>query len=1202
MNHRIELVGMRLCHRGLLLALCCLGVVAPRIVQSATLPPGFTETVIPGPIAGSWNEAVGITFDPTGRTFVWERAGRVWMKDAGATNFTQLLDISPEVGNWADHGLTGFALDPGFQTNGNIYLLYVVDRHHLLYFGTGGYSTNSNDYNSATLGRLTRYTCQATNNFQVDEASRLVLIGSSISNGIPILSDTHGVGTLIFSPDGTLIVSCGDGATPNAVDLGGAAGTSTAPQGLTDGIIRPKENIGGYRSQLLDCLNGKILRIDPATGNGVPSNPYFNAGSPGSIPSRVWTLGMRNPFRFTLRPDSGSHDPADGQPGVIYAGEVGWDNWESLKVITGPAKNMGWPLFEGLTLTTFSAGGNYDVDVYNQDAPNPLYPGGGCQQYFSFRQLLKQETTNAANFPPFNNPCDSALNIPTNIPQFLHTRPVLDWNHGAPTTRTPTFDGSGDATTADVGAGGSPVSGTPFQGNCSVGGAWYHDAAGFPEAYHDTYFHADWGTFVVKNMIFDTNNRPVAVSNFMSDAGAVTCIVQHPFDGSLFYVSYNYGDAGTVRQITYTGNRTPVPVASADLYYGPGPLMVQFSSAGSSDPDGQPISYLWNFGDGSATSTAANPSHNFTSPGSTPTNYTVTLTVTDSPGLSANTTLHVVLNDTPPVVTINTPTNGTLFSISAPQNFNLTASVTDAESGDAQLGYVWQTVMHHNQHDHLVASSTNHAATTVTEPIGCDGVNIYYFRVILTVTDPTGLATTKEVRLFPNCGFTDTPPTLTDITNQSTALGVTIGPLPFTIGDAQVSAANLQLSATSSNLALVPVNNILFGGSGSNRTVTVTPASGLNGTSLITINVNDGPNTVSDSFLLTVTGTNSPPTISGVANQSTGDGTPTAPNPFTVADVNTPAGNLTLSGFAASTNLVPTANFSFGGSGSNRTMSVTPAPGQTGSTLVTIVVSDGQLSASNNFTLTVTALTEATKSFTNAAAIMIPDEGASTPYPSTINVTGLGGTITNVTVVLRNLTQTWASDVDVLLVGPDGQAMVLMSDCGEGNANNVTLTLSDGAATSLPAAELVSGTFKPTNLTDASPGGDNYPSPAPAGPYGSTFATFTGTGANGVWSLYVFDDGPGDLGSFAEGWSMTITTVAPPNTAPTISSVSFIAAGHLQLVGTGAADVAYTVQKSSDLLTWEMLGTTTANESGAFVFVDSTVGAAPRRFYRLVFP
>ncbi|MEY4385507.1 MAG: hypothetical protein RLY20_790 [Verrucomicrobiota bacterium] len=1131
-----RLKGLQIC----VLAAVLLVLPAP-FLSAATVPAGFTETLIPGPgTGGAWSEAIGVTFSDAGRMFVWERPGRIWFKDPEDSGFTKLLDISEEVGSWDDHGCVGFALDPQFAVNGYIYLLYAVDRYYLLNYGTPNYNPNANLTFDATIGRLTRYTCVATNNFRsIDLASRWVMVGDSKTNGIPICSGTHGMGSIVFGQDGTLLISCGDGASPASVDLGGATGGSYAPQALTDGILRPKENVGMYRSQLVDCLNGKVLRLDPATGNGVPSNPFYDAANPKSPRSRVWALGLRNSFRMSRRPNTGSHDPNDANPGVLYMGEVGWDTWESLKVITGPRQNMGWPVFEGLTTTpafAFGGGSPADFDIYNQDAPNPEYPGSGCSQYFSFRQLLKQDSLAAADQPPFNNPCKTSVKIPATIPQFLHRRPVLDWNHASAITRTPTYNGSGQATVANVGAVGSPVSGAQFQGNCAVGGTWY-TANSFPTQYQNTYFLGDWGQGVIKNIVLTTNDQPVAVNDFASAAGSVVCMAPHPSDGSIYYISYNYGDAGTVRKVSYTGNRTPVAVAYADKNFGPGPLTVQFTGGSSSDPDGQTLTYSWNFGDGSAVSTAANPSHTFTPPNSSAAPYTVTLTVTDSGGLSASSSLLIVANDTPPNVTITSPTNGTLYSTVTNTSFNLTASVADAETSDAQLVYKWETILRHNNHFHVVGTTTNHVGTTTVEPIGCDGVNLYHYRVALTVTDPAGLATVSEIGLFPNCGTTDTPPTISDITNQTVALGVATPALPFVIGDAQVAAANLQLSATSSNLTLVPVNNIVFGGSGANRTVTVTPQPGISGTSLITVIVNDGPNSVSDSFLLTASGSNAPPTISGLTNQTTGESTPIA-NSFTVSDPNTPAGNLSVSAFAANQTLVPTANIVFGGSGSNRVVTVTPAPSQTGTTTITVVVNDGQLTASNSYSLTVIPLTAATKSFTNAAAITIPDSGPSPTYPSTINVSGLGGTITNVTVTLRNLTHTWASDADVLLVSPSGQAMVLMSDCGDGPANNVTLTLTDAAAQAMPSSGLTTGTYHPTDYVDSSPGGDTYPSPAPSSPYAANFAVFSGIGANGTWSLYVVDDGAGDSGSLAGGWSLTLTTVQPSGAqTPTITDI-----------------------------------------------------------------
>ncbi len=617
-------------------------------LSAATVPAGFTDTVIPGPSGGSWNEAVGITFDITGRMFVWERGGRVWFKDPGDASFTKLLDISAEVGEYGDHGCLGFALDPAFRTNGYMYILYNVEREYLLYYGTTNYNSATKLDEQATIGRLTRYTCQASNVFRtVDPASRLILIGETKETGFPSVSHSHGVGSVVFGEDGTLLVSCGSGGTAWAADTGGAQTLSFAPQGLADGIIRPKEDVGDFRSQLVDCLNGKVVRIDPATGNGIPSNPYYDAANPRSPHSRVWALGLRQPFRMALRPNSGSQNAADGKPGVLYIGDVGWNTYESLRVVSGPKQNSGWPTYEGFYITPAYNGASFDVDIANQDAPNPLYPASGCSRYFSFRQLLHEDTLAAAGQPPFANPCNAATNIPSSIQQFLHHRPVLDWIHGSTTTETPIYGSSGQAQKVDVGAPGSPVSGAQFPGVCAVGGTWYTGTA-FPTQYRNTYFFADWGQGLIENLTCDQNDKPLNLANFASSAGTVVCVVQHPLDGSLYYVTYTYGSAGSVQQIAYTGNGKPTAAASADKYYGPAPLTVQLSSSGSSDPNGLSLTYSWNFGDGSALSTQANPSHTFSATNGVPTEFVVTLTVTNSAGLSAQASLSVIANGPPP--------------------------------------------------------------------------------------------------------------------------------------------------------------------------------------------------------------------------------------------------------------------------------------------------------------------------------------------------------------------------------------------------------------------------------------------------------------------------------------------------------------------------------------------------------------------------
>src|SRR5262249_50621665 len=132
-------------------------------------------------------------------------------------------------------------------------------------------------------------------------------------------------------------------------------------------------------------------------------------------------------------------------------------------------------------------------------------------------------------------------------------------------------------------------------------------------------------------------------------------------------------------------------------------------------------------------------------------------------------------------------------------------------------------------------------------------------------------------------------PTISDITNQTINQNTSTAPLSFTVGDVETPAASLTVSGSSSNPTLVPNANIVFGGSGANRPVTVTPAPGQTGTSTITVTVSDGSLTASDTFLLTVNAVNTPPTISDIVNQTVNEDTPTGALPFTVGDAETPA-------------------------------------------------------------------------------------------------------------------------------------------------------------------------------------------------------------------------------------------------------------------------------------------------------------------------
>ena len=169
-------------------------------------------------------------------------------------------------------------------------------------------------------------------------------------------------------------------------------------------------------------------------------------------------------------------------------------------------------------------------------------------------------------------------------------------------------------------------------------------------------------------------------------------------------------------------------------------------------------------------------------------------------------------------------------------------------------------------------------------------------------------------------------------------------------------------------------------------------------------------------------------------------------------------------------------------------------------------------------------------SFANPAPITIPDSGQATPYPSTIQVSGLTTAITDVNVVLTGYSHTCPFDVAVLVVAPTGQQSLLMADLGPGGgcppAVGANLTFDDAAATAVPYPP-TTGTWKPTDGEPAS--ANPFPAPAPPGDtHPASLAAFNGLVGNGTWSLYVIDENGGDTGTISGGWSLSITTAPEP--------------------------------------------------------------------------
>ena len=364
------------------------GLTAVRLATTllVTPPEGFVVDTV----GGAFSEVVGVQALPDGRLVAWERSGLVWMIGADGVRLpAPVIDIREEVGAWRDFGLLGLAVHPNFPAEPTLFLAYVVDRHHLMNFGTAGYSPTTSDYYSATIGRVTRYSLDpAADHAAVVPGSRRVLLGETATTGVPILHQSHGIGTLQFGQDGTLLLSTGDSASYATVDLGGQVSGGWMTQALADGIVAAREDVGAFRSQLVDSLCGKLLRIDPETGDGVPSNPWFDAAAPRSARSRVFSLGLRNPYRMTMLQGSGSHDPADADPGQFLVGDVGWGGYEEVSVIDGPGLNLGWPVFEGL---------GYQSGYALAPTANPDSAVGACAP-MPFRELLREDSAAPPSF------------------------------------------------------------------------------------------------------------------------------------------------------------------------------------------------------------------------------------------------------------------------------------------------------------------------------------------------------------------------------------------------------------------------------------------------------------------------------------------------------------------------------------------------------------------------------------------------------------------------------------------------------------------------------------------------------------------------------------------------------------------------------------------------------------------------------------
>ncbi|MBN1529109.1 MAG: PQQ-dependent sugar dehydrogenase, partial [Thermoleophilaceae bacterium] len=299
---------------------------------AAIAPSGFQQTTA---ITGlEWPMA--LRFAPDGRVFVAQKNGIIKLyDDVNDPTPTTYADLSTKVQDLWDRGLLGLALDPQFTTGRPfVYALYTHDA------AIGGTAPRwgddcptppgANDEGCVVSGRLSK----------LSGGSEQVLVEDWCQQ-----FPSHSIGTVTFGSDGALYAGAGDGASFNEADYGQRGvpvnpcadppGGTISPPAAEGGALRSQDARTSGDPQTLD---GSIIRVNPDTGAALADNP--NAASSDPNLRRIIAYGLRNPFRFTMRP--GTTD--------IYLGDVGWNTWEEINRLPSPAapvENFGWPCYEG---------------------------------------------------------------------------------------------------------------------------------------------------------------------------------------------------------------------------------------------------------------------------------------------------------------------------------------------------------------------------------------------------------------------------------------------------------------------------------------------------------------------------------------------------------------------------------------------------------------------------------------------------------------------------------------------------------------------------------------------------------------------------------------------------------------------------------------------------------------------------------------
>lgn len=640
-------------------------------------------------------EPVDMAVLPDGRVLTTARNGDVRLVDGdnGTTTLVNHIDVYAN----SEDGLQTIALDPDFEENGYVYVVYSpldADGDGVNDTPTGSAPDTlpagaDDSYWDQWLGvnRLSRYVWTGET---LDLSTEQVILDIEVNRG----QCCHVGADIAFDGDGNLYLSTGDNTPSGAGGSGGYAP-------INDAEGRNPGNDARRSAGNTNDLRGKILRIHVEEDGSytIPEGNLFEPGTEGTR-AEIFVMGVRNPFRISVDIETntltwGDYGP-DAQTAEAGRGPMGYVEW-NITSLDDP-HNSGWPYYHGNA-------------AYND---------------WNF-----ETSTTGTDFDPQNLKNESRWN--TGLVDLPDAREATAW-YGRQAGQQP-WD---EFVNFGSGTGAGPHGGPTYR---------YEEGRSdsqFPEYWDGKAFLAEFSQDYIAAISVDYDTLEVTgVEDFMPNAQQTyddIPPIDNPMDiefgpdGSLYVLDYGDGffranpDAGLYKISYAEGNKSPQAAFTATPdSSSTAPLPVEFDASSSTDPDGDALTFEWDFdGDGVWDGTGVTASYTYEEFGL----YTPRLRVTDPSGKSTLTSVQVSVGNQAPEVTLEYPAEGAFFEWGDRLPFSVTTN--DAEDGTATVcsNVSWTWGLGHDTHAHPEVSGTGCSGTFNTNASAADhGEGAYLYGV-----------------------------------------------------------------------------------------------------------------------------------------------------------------------------------------------------------------------------------------------------------------------------------------------------------------------------------------------------------------------------------------------------------------------------------------------------------------------------------------